>query len=57
LTYIGAQYDPKILFALGYGGNGITFSMIASQILANKIRNIRDDRETVFGFGRHGKNK
>lgn len=34
LPCIGAQADaPGALFALGYGGNGIVFSMIAADIL------------------------
>jgi glycine/D-amino acid oxidase-like deaminating enzyme len=53
LPYIG-EYPgmPHMHFALGYGGNGITFSMIAAQIIRNKIKGIKDEREEVFGFSR-----
>jgi glycine/D-amino acid oxidase-like deaminating enzyme len=53
LPYIGEYPGLKnVFFALGYGGNGITFSMIAAQIIRNKIKGIRDEREAVFGFER-----
>lgn len=53
LPYIGSLPDNKNMFyALGYGGNGITFSMIAAQMIRNKIERIEDDREEVFGFER-----
>ncbi len=53
LPYIGEYPGMKnMFFALGYGGNGITFSMIAAQIIRNKLNGIKDERETVFGFGR-----
>lgn len=53
LPYIGPwPGDKRMLFALGYGGNGITFSMIAAQILANIIQGIPDERIALFGFNR-----
>ncbi|QNL50016.1 FAD-dependent oxidoreductase [Olivibacter sp. SDN3] len=53
LPYIGEYKDRKnVFFALGYGGNGITFSMIAAQLIRNKIFGNRDNREQVFGFER-----
>ena len=53
LPYIG-EYPgyPNMLFALGYGGNGITFSMIAAQIILNKLKGKEDEREKVYGFER-----
>ncbi|WP_430612886.1 NAD(P)/FAD-dependent oxidoreductase [Flavobacterium sp. JP2137] len=42
----------KMLFALGYGGNGITFSMIAAQILANLIEGKEDNRIKLFELSR-----
>lgn len=49
LPIIGPTGDhPRMLFALGYGGNGITFSMIAAQMLVRKIKGIPDPREKVF---------
>jgi len=53
LPYIGEYPGMKnMYFALGYGGNGITFSMIAAQIIRNKIKGVSDEREAVFGFAR-----
>lgn len=53
LPYIGEYPGYKnMFFALGYGGNGITFSMIAAQMIRNRLKGIKDERETVFGFGR-----
>lgn len=53
LPFIGAWPGKKRMhFALGYGGNGITFSMIAAQMIKNKLVGIKDDREKVFGFDR-----
>jgi len=44
--------NDRMFYALGYGGNGITFSMIAAQIIKNKLKGIKDDREEVFSFER-----
>ena len=53
LPYMGPwKKDSRILYALGYGGNGITFSMIAAQVLKNIIQNQEDDRLKTFGFDR-----
>ena len=53
LPYIGAWPGREnMLFALGYGGNGITFSMIAAQVIRNKISGVADNREQLFGFER-----
>lgn len=53
LPFIGpfAEND-NMLFALGYGGNGITFSMIAAQILTNIILGKPEERLKVYGFHR-----
>lgn len=38
LAYIGARPgDPRLLFALGYGGNGITYSVQAARLLTDHI--------------------
>ena len=53
LPYIGVYPGrSNMYFALGYGGNGITFSMIAAQIIRNKLTGKKDEREAVFGFER-----
>lgn len=53
LPYIGTwPGKDRMFFALGYGGNGITFSTIAAQIIRNKLSGIEDERERIFGFDR-----
>lgn len=53
LPFIGSWPGKKrMLYALGYGGNGITFSMIAAQVIRNIILGKKDDRTDIFGFGR-----
>ncbi|MGV0828225.1 NAD(P)/FAD-dependent oxidoreductase [Empedobacter brevis] len=53
LPYIGPwKQGDRTLFALGYGGNGITFSMVAAQVLKNIILNQKDNRLKTFGFDR-----
>lgn len=53
LPYVGPySKDDKMLFALGYGGNGITFSVIAAQTLSNIIKGKKDERTDIFGFDR-----
>ncbi|MGJ1267729.1 NAD(P)/FAD-dependent oxidoreductase [Sphingobacterium spiritivorum] len=53
LPFIGAWPGKKrMLYALGYGGNGITFSMIAAQIIRNTLEGKKDERADTFGFER-----
>lgn len=52
LPYIGSYNDPRTLFALGYGGNGITFSVAAAEILADAILGKRNKDAGLFGFDR-----
>lgn len=53
LPYIGTwPGKDRMFFALGYGGNGILFSMIAAQVIKNKLLGIKDERIAVFGFDR-----
>ncbi|TGN28034.1 NAD(P)/FAD-dependent oxidoreductase [Empedobacter tilapiae] len=53
LPYMGPwKKGNRTLFALGYGGNGITFSMVAAQVLKNIIHNKEDSRLETFGFNR-----
>jgi glycine/D-amino acid oxidase-like deaminating enzyme len=53
LPYIGHHRDfPGALFALGYGGNGITFSAIASRIVADLICGKHNPDAAIFRFGR-----
>ncbi len=53
LAYIGQPPGrPRANFALGYGGNGITFSMIAAKLIADLIAGRPNPDEAVFRFGR-----
>ena len=55
MPYIGCIKDrPGVYFALGFGGNGVTFSTIAARIIANTICPREDVSELaeVFGFDR-----
>lgn len=53
LPYFGAPPDmPGAYFILGYGGNGITYSVIAARILANLFLGRRDRDAEIFRFER-----
>jgi glycine/D-amino acid oxidase-like deaminating enzyme len=53
LPYIGAHRRyPGAFFALGYGGNGITFSAIASSIIPSLIADQKNADAPIFRFGR-----
>jgi glycine/D-amino acid oxidase-like deaminating enzyme len=56
LPYIGPHEDfPGAQFALGYGGNGITFSAIASLIIPDLISGTKNRDAEIFRFGRESK--
>jgi glycine/D-amino acid oxidase-like deaminating enzyme len=53
LPYIGALSDsPNIYYALGFGGNGICFSLIAAEILRDHILGKPNRDADLFGFER-----
>ncbi|RUZ56337.1 FAD-binding oxidoreductase, partial [Mesorhizobium sp. M7A.F.Ca.US.007.01.1.1] len=53
LPYIGAiPHHPRIHAVMGYGGNGITFSQIASEILPASINGLEDTDARLFAFNR-----
>lgn len=53
LAYIGETDEmPNTYFALGYGGNGITYSMIASRIIADLYLGRKNDDVHLFRFDR-----
>lgn len=53
LAYIGQPDDrPRAYFALGYGGNGITYSMIAARLIADLYTGKPNPDAEVFRFGR-----
>lgn len=54
LPYFGPhpQYGPRVLFALGYGGNGITYSMLGAGLLRARIERRKHPLRALFGFER-----
>jgi glycine/D-amino acid oxidase-like deaminating enzyme len=53
LPYIGnLPGKPHTYFALGLGGNGITFSILAAQIITRLALGLEDDDARLFGFNR-----
>jgi glycine/D-amino acid oxidase-like deaminating enzyme len=53
LPYIGAHRDyPRHLFALGYGGNGMTFGVMAARILLRHYLDRRRPEDAIYSFAR-----
>lgn len=54
LAYIGAhpKGDPRVHFALGYGGNGITFGAIAADVLTAAVLKKQHQFSDTFAFDR-----
>ena len=53
LPYIGRHTRfPGRLFALGYGGNGMTFGFLAAQMLLEQYRGVESPDHALFGFRR-----
>ena len=53
LPYIGPHKQfPLGLFALGYGGNGITFSLVAAEIIRDNLRGHPNPDSSIFSFER-----
>jgi glycine/D-amino acid oxidase-like deaminating enzyme len=54
LPYIGRHRRyPRHLFALGYGGNGMTFGFLAAQMLLEQWQGIDSPDHQLFAFGRN----
>jgi glycine/D-amino acid oxidase-like deaminating enzyme len=47
-----ASLDKNTYFALGFGGNGITFSVIAAEIIRDMIMNKKNENASLFEFNR-----
>lgn len=43
---------PHVLFALGYGGNGITFSHLAAELIRDRILQRRNEEAELFAVDR-----
>jgi glycine/D-amino acid oxidase-like deaminating enzyme len=55
LPFIGQQPGVRNTWiALGYGGNGITFSLIAAEMIRDGILGRQNTDSNVFGFERLG---
>jgi glycine/D-amino acid oxidase-like deaminating enzyme len=53
LPYVGPHRRyPRHLFALGYGGNGMTFGYLASTLLLDWYRGRRTSDLDLFAFNR-----
>ena len=53
LPFIGeADERPGVWFALGYGGNGITFSVIAARLIADAYAGRSNPDAAIFAFDR-----
>jgi len=53
LPYIGSiRQRPMTSFALGFGGNGITFSVIAAQVIRDALRGKFHPGASLFSFDR-----
>jgi len=54
LPFFGAHphHDPRILFAMAYGGNGITYSAIGAEILRDTMMGLTHPLAGLFSFSR-----
>jgi glycine/D-amino acid oxidase-like deaminating enzyme len=49
-----AEHGPRVHFAMAYGGNGITYSMLGAGLLRALIERRRHPLQALFGFARLG---
>lgn len=53
LPYIGSIPErPRTSFALGFGGNGITFSLIAAEMIRDQLGGKKNPDQHIFRFNR-----
>jgi glycine/D-amino acid oxidase-like deaminating enzyme len=53
LAYVGKSPEsPGCYFTLGFGGNGITFSVIATNLISELVRGHKPEDGELFRFGR-----
>jgi glycine/D-amino acid oxidase-like deaminating enzyme len=54
LPYIGEyRKRPHSYFSLGFGGNGIVFSLVAAEIISDLIRGKKNNDAAIFSFERN----
>ena len=46
------QWGPRVHFAMAYGGNGITYSVLGAGLLAALVKRRSHPLQGLFGFGR-----
>jgi len=49
---IHEQHGPRVHFAMAYGGNGITYSLIGAELLRDRLLGKRHPCEKLFSFKR-----
>jgi len=47
-----AQWGPRVLFAMAYGGNGIVYSMLGAGLMRARLERRPHPLQTLFGFDR-----
>ena len=52
LPYIGTAGSKRVYYAMGYGGNGITFSIVAADMIADALTGKKNRDAPLFGFDR-----
>jgi glycine/D-amino acid oxidase-like deaminating enzyme len=53
LPYIGEYAKrPRTFYALGFGGNGITFSLVAAEIITDQLLGRKNRDADIFSFAR-----
>ncbi|HEY2721518.1 MAG TPA: FAD-dependent oxidoreductase [Chitinophagaceae bacterium] len=53
LPYIGPYLPtPRVFYALGFGGNGITFSLVAAEIIRDLLLGKKNKDADIFSFSR-----
>ena len=53
LPYIGPHRRyPVHAFALGYGGNGMTFGVLSARMLVERWQGVKSRDHELFAFGR-----
>jgi glycine/D-amino acid oxidase-like deaminating enzyme len=53
LPYIGAYHKtPRVFYALGFGGNGITFSQVAAEMICDLLQSKKNPDISLFSFTR-----
>lgn len=53
LPYIGNYFKtPRTFYALGFGGNGITFSLVAAEIITDLLLGRKNSDAEIFSFAR-----